>query len=91
MKRKLKSGPGFKDEVEEFEFWSTHDITDYIDISKGRRALFPNLKPTSKMISIKMPRYLLNQLKTIANKKGTPYQSLIKVYLSEKIGEEVRV
>ena len=68
MKDKFKKVPEFRNE-EEFEFWSAHDITDYIDISKGRKAAFPNLKPTSKLISIQMPVYLLNQIKMLAHEK----------------------
>ena len=89
MKDKFKKVPEFRNEEEEFEFWSAHDITDYIDISKGRKAAFSNLKPTSKLISIQMPVYLLNQIKMLAHKKDIPYQSLMKVYLAEKAKEEV--
>ena len=72
MKDKFKKVPEFRNEEEEFEFWSAHDITDYIDISKGRKAAFSNLKPTSKLISIQMPVYLLNQIKMLAHKKDIP-------------------
>ncbi len=89
MKRELKRVPGFKNEDEEFEFWSTHDITDYIDVSKSKRVIFSKLKPTSKLVSLQMPVYLVNQLKVLANKRGVPYQSLTKVYLAEKVRQEL--
>ena len=86
--RKVKKVPEFRNEEEEFEFWSIHDITDYIDASRGKEVMFPSLKPTSKLISIQMPVFLLNQIKTLAHKKDIPYQSLMKVYLAEKAREE---
>ena len=89
MKKESKKIPEFRNENEEFEFWSSHDITDYIDVSKARRVAFPKLKPTSKLISLQMPVYLVNQIKALANKKGIPYQSLTKVYLAERVKEEL--
>ena len=86
---KKKKIPHFRDEDKEREFWSTHDITDYMDVSKARRVAFPKLKPTSKLISLQMPVYLVNQIKALANKKGIPYQSLTKVYLAERVKEEL--
>lgn len=85
----LKSVPKFKTEDEEREFWSTHDSTEYIDYSKAKRTLFPNLKPTTKMISIRLPESLIEKLKVLANKKDVPYQSLLKVLLAEKVDEEL--
>lgn len=87
MARKLV--PQFKSEDEERDFWATHDSTDYIDWSKGRIGVFPNLKPSLKTISIRLPESLLESLKTIANKHDVPYQSLMKIYLAERIEEEV--
>ena len=86
---KLKSIPKFKTEDEEREFWSTHDSTEYIDYSKAKRILFPNLKPTTKTISIRLPESLIEKLKVLANKKDVPYQSLLKVLLAEKVDEEL--
>lgn len=86
---KLKSVPIFKTEDEEREFWSTHDSTEYIDYSKAKRTLFPNLKPTTKTISIRLPESLIEKLKVLANKKDVPYQSLLKVLLAEKVDEEL--
>jgi predicted DNA binding CopG/RHH family protein len=90
MSKKLKKIPEFKNEDEEFEFWSNHDLTDYFDISKTKRVTFPNLKPSTKIISIRLPEPLLNHLKTLANKRDVPYQSLLKIFLAEKIQEELR-
>lgn len=87
--KELKKIPKFKSEDEERRFWAKHDSTDYIDWEKGEQTIFSNLKPTSHSISIRMPDYLINRLKQIANKKDIPYQSLIKAYLFEKIKEEV--
>lgn len=86
---KLKKMPKFKNEDEEREFWATHDSTEYIDYSKAKRALFPNLKPTTKTISIRLPVSLIEHLKVLANKKDIPYQSLLKILLAEKVKEEI--
>ena len=86
---KLKSMPKFKTEDEEREFWSTHDSTEYIDYSKAKRTLFPNLKPTTRTISIRLPESLIEKLKVLANERDVPYQSLLKVLLAEKVDEEL--
>lgn len=87
MKKQI---PKFRTEDEERDFWSKADSTDYIDWSKGRRVVFPNLKPSVKTISLRLPEALLEELKMLANKKDVPYQSLLKVYLAEKVGEELK-
>ena len=86
----LKKIPKFKSEKEEFEFWKDNDSSDYIDFTKGKNIIFPNLKQTTTTISIRIPDALLIRLKNIANKKDIPYQSLIKLYLSEKTEEEIK-
>jgi uncharacterized DUF497 family protein len=83
---KLKPIPAFKTEAEERKFWETHDSTDYIDWSKAERVRFPNLKPSTTAISIRLPLGLLEQIKIAANKRDVPYQSLIKMWLAEKVG-----
>jgi predicted DNA binding CopG/RHH family protein len=83
---KLKAVPRFKTEAEERKFWETHDSTDYVDWSKAQRARFPNLKPSTTAISIRLPTNLLEQIKIAANKRDVPYQSLIKMWLAEKAG-----
>lgn len=77
--------PIFKSEAEERAFWESHDSTDYVDWSKAERVRFPNLKPSSKSISLRMPLDLLERIKIAANKRDVPYQSLIKIWLSEKV------
>ena len=91
MKKKIKPVPKFKNEQDEREFWSTHDTTEYFDFSKSSRVEIefdPGIEAPVKSISLRLPREMLNQLKVLANKKDIPYQSLIKVYLAEKIAEE---
>lgn len=83
---KLKAIPSFKSEAEERKFWETHDSTDYVDWSKAQRARFPNLKPSTTAISIRLPSDLLERIKVAANKRDVPYQSLIKMWLAEKAG-----
>ncbi len=86
---KLKKIPKFRNEKEEQEFWSTHDSTEYIDYSKAEKAVFPKLKPSLKTISIRLPESLIEHLKQLANKRDVPYQSLLKIYLMERVGEEL--
>ncbi len=86
--KSLKRVPRFRNESAEAEFWRRSDSTEYVDYSRAGKAVFPDLKPSTKSISIRLPESLLQRLKTIANKKDVPYQSLIKMYLSEKIREE---
>jgi len=87
--KNLKKIPKFKNENEELEFWDQNDSTDYIDYSKSKKIHFSNLKPSTKSISIRLPESLLQRLKIMANKKDIPYQSLIKVYLDEKIRDDL--
>jgi predicted DNA binding CopG/RHH family protein len=82
---KPKTIPRFKTEAEERKFWETHDSTDYVDWSKAERVRFPNLKPSTTAISIRLPTSLLEQIKVAANKRDVPYQSLIKMWLAEKV------
>ena len=88
--KKLKKIPKFNKEDQEREFWSKSDSTDYIDWSKAKRVTFPKLKPSTKTISIRLPEHLIEELKTLANKKDVPYQSLIKIILNDRIDEELR-
>jgi predicted DNA binding CopG/RHH family protein len=91
MKKKFKNVPKFKNEAEEREFWATRDSSDYVDWSKSEKVSFPSLKPSLKSISIRLPESMIEQLKVLANKKDVPYQSLVKIYLSEKIHEELEL
>ena len=85
MKKIKRKIPNFKNEDEEREFWATHSPLDYFDSKKLKRISFPNLKPSLKSISIRLPEDLLGELKTLANKKDVPYQSLAKIFLAKQI------
>ena len=87
----LKKIPKFKTEAEERDFWATHDSTEYVDWSKAQRGVFHNLKPTYRSISLRLPIHMLEEIKLLANKKDVPYQSLMKVFLAEKVKEEMAV
>lgn len=82
--------PQFKNADEEHAFWATHDSTDYIDWSKAKRTMFPNLKATSRSIPIRFPISLLEHIKVLAHKSDVPYQSLIKTFLTERVAKELR-
>ena len=87
MSKKLKEIPKFADEAEEREFWMNHNTTDYFDWSKAKRVTLPNLKLTTRSISLRLPLWMLDSIKTTANRQDVPYQSLIKVWLNEKLEE----
>lgn len=91
MKSKSGKKPKFRDENEERKFWAAHDSMEFVDWKKARRVTFPNLKPSVKTISIRLPQDMLEELKLLANKRDVPYQSLLKIFLAEKIREELRV
>ena len=86
MKQK-KQIPKFRSEAEERRFWSTHDSTEFVDYSRAKRVLFPNLQPSVRTISIRIPESLLDSLKTLAHKRDVPYQSLVKIMLAEQVEE----
>ena len=88
MEKKLKNIPKFKEEDHERAFWSKNDTTDYIDWSKAKRVTFPNLKPSTQTISLRLPAGLLNAIKNLANRRDMPYQSFLKNVLFEKVQEE---
>lgn len=83
----LKSVPQFKSEKEEQEFWVKNDSAEYLDWNHAQKAILPNLKPSSKTISLRLPEHLLHRIKVAANKKDVPYQSLIKVLLDESLAK----
>lgn len=85
MKKQLKTLPEFSNEKEEKRFWETHDSTDYLDWKQAHQVIMPNLKPTTKTISLRLPQHLLDSIKTAAHARDVPYQSLIKVWLQEKL------
>jgi predicted DNA binding CopG/RHH family protein len=85
---KLKNIPEFKTEDEERSFWETHDSTEYLDWSKAKTVRLPNLKPSTKTISLRLPESLLDSIKIEANKRDMPYQSLIKAWLVEDVEDQ---
>jgi len=87
-KQKKQKIPRFKNEDQEREFWAEQDSTEYIDWSKAERVILPKLKPSTKTISLRLPKWLLEELKLVANKRDVPYQSLLKVFLVERLEEE---
>jgi predicted DNA binding CopG/RHH family protein len=89
-KRTLKEMPKFKNEDEERDFWATADSTGYVDWSRARIVRFPNLRPSTTAISVRLPETLLTELKLFANERDVPYQSLLKVYLADRVAAERR-
>jgi predicted DNA binding CopG/RHH family protein len=87
-KVKKKVIPKFKSEGRERAFWASHDSSDYLDWTKAQRALLPNLKPSLRTISLRLPEALIARLKVLANKRDVPYQSLLKVLLAERLKQE---
>jgi predicted DNA binding CopG/RHH family protein len=85
MNKPTNAIPKFADEAQERAFWETHDSTGHLDWSKARKVSLPNLKPTTKTISLRLPQHLLDSIKVAANARDVPYQSLIKVWLQEKL------
>ncbi|MGA3085663.1 MAG: BrnA antitoxin family protein [Thermodesulfobacteriota bacterium] len=86
MKKKI---PQFKNEDQERKFWLSQDSTEYVDWKKAKRMVLPKLKPSIKTISLRLPEAVLEELKLIANKRDVPYQSLLKMFLAERIEQEL--
>ena len=86
----FKKIPKFRSENEEAEFWGTHDFTDYFDLSKAKRVIFPNLKRTSRAVPIKLPLHTIDQLKYLANGRNISYQDLIRGYLERDIAKDMQ-
>jgi len=89
VKKKLRKIPKFKTEKEEREFWQKADSTLYFDWDKAKFASFPNLKPSTQTISLRLPESMLQDLKLLANRSDVPYQSLMKIFLAERIKAEL--
>ncbi len=87
---KVKEIPKFKNEAEEHEFWENHDSTEFLDWNSAEETIFPKLKLSTKTISIRFPEYMLAEIRSMANKRDVPYQSLIKLFLKERIDQEIR-
>jgi predicted DNA binding CopG/RHH family protein len=88
---KAKQTPEFKTEAEERAFWEKHDSSEFLDWRKAKLAAFPNLKPSTKTISLRLPEGLLDRIKIEANKRDMPYQSLIKAWLAEDVKENQKL
>jgi len=88
MKKQLKTAPKFTTEEEERRFWELNDSSDYVDWKTAQQVVLPNLKPTTKTISLRLPQHLLDSLKAAAHSRDVPYQSLIKVWLQEKLHDQ---
>ena len=86
MKKKI---PKFKNEIEERLFWQKHDSSEYIDWSDAENVVMPKLKPSTRSISIRLPESMIEELKVLANKRDVPYQSLLKIFISERIDAEL--
>ncbi len=84
----LKKIPEFRNEDEERAFWEEHDSAEFVDWSTAKKVTLPNLKPSVKKISLRLPQSMLDDLKLLANKKDVPYQSLLKIFLAERIDKE---
>ena len=87
---KKKPIPRFKSERQEREFWAKEDSTRYVDWSSAKRLVLPNLKPSQKTISLRLPAMMLAELKRLANKRDVPYQSLMKVFIAERLAKELQ-
>ena len=90
MPTAFKDIPTFENEDEERAFWATHDSTDYVNWDEAQAVVLPKLKPSTKTISLRLPELMLNELRVIANKRDVPYQTLIKVFLKERIDQELK-
>ena len=86
MKKRI---PRFSSETEEHEFWVREDSADYVDWTKAKRVVLPDLKPSVRTISLRLPELLLAELRVLANKRDVPYQSLLKMYLAERVEQEL--
>jgi predicted DNA binding CopG/RHH family protein len=86
---KKQAVPKFNSEARERAFWADHDSTDYVDWSSAKKVVFPRLKPSTKTISLRLPETLLEELKYLANKRDVPYQSLLKIFLAERVEDEL--
>ena len=89
-KKAVSKLPKFETEDQERKFWAKHDSADYVDWRKAKRVKLVTLRPTTRMISIRLPETMIDRLKVLANKRDVPYQSLLKMYVAEKLEEELR-
>ncbi len=90
VKQRIRKIPKFESEVQERDFWASHDSTDFVDWRQAERVKLPNLRPTTRTISIRLPEPMIERLKVLANKRDVPYQSLLKIFVADRIEEELR-
>jgi len=90
MRKQFKKIPKFKNEDEEREFWATHDLSDYFDYFRPVELDLSKLKPSTESISLRLPSFLLERIKQLANSKDVPYQSLIKIFLADRVNKELK-
>ena len=88
MRKKIKRAPELKTEKEVDRFWTRHDSTDFVDWTEAKRVLFPNLRPTTRPIPLRLPVYVIDRVKILAHKKDIPYQSLVKLYIEQGVARE---
>jgi predicted DNA binding CopG/RHH family protein len=86
----MRKIPKFRNEDQERDFWASHDSTEFVDWRQAERVKLPNLRPTTRTISIRLPESMIERLKVLANKRDVPYQSLLKMFVADKIEEELR-
>jgi len=90
MRKQFKTIPKFKNEDEEREFWANHDLSDYFDYFRPVELDLSKLKPSTESISLRLPSFLLERIKQLANSKDVPYQSLIKIFLADRVNKELK-
>ncbi len=90
VKQRMRKVPRFVGEDQERGFWTSHDSTDFVDWRQAERVKLPNLRPTTRTISIRLPESMIERLKVLANKRDIPYQSLLKMFVADRIEEELR-
>jgi predicted DNA binding CopG/RHH family protein len=90
VKQRMRKAPKFETEDQERVFWASHDSTDFVDWRRAERVNLPNLRPTTRTISIRLPESMIERLKVLANKRDIPYQSLLKMFVADKIEEALR-
>ena len=89
--KKLNKLPKFKNVAEERDYWNSHDSTELVNWGNAESVVFPNLKPSVRLVSIRLPQSMIDELKVLANKNDVPYQSLMKIYLNERIKKEMQI
>jgi len=90
VKPRMRKVPKFESEDQERDFWASHNSTDFVDWRRAERIKLPNLRPTTRTISIRLPESMIERLKILANKRDIPYQSLLKMFVADRIEEELR-